>query len=229
MTGVAKTGYQLYDPALLFRIQLTPLKTSLKFGTPAWQLPTEATLPELGMSLSGQNRFASMRLAVSDTGLFVSVHTTGKRQIPWCRESRVDDSDGLHLWLDTRNARDVHRATRFCHRFVFAPLGRGAKNEQPFASWAPINRARENSRPPSEKLLSIHCKMRPDGYDLFASLSWQALTGFDRADFPVLGFFMAVVDRECGWQTLGLAPPLPVAEDPSLWLELNVGEPGKKP
>ncbi len=135
MTGVAKTGYQLYDPALLFRIQLTPLKTSLKFGTPAWQLPTEATLPELGMSLSGQNRFASMRLAVSDTGLFVSVHTTGKRQIPWCRESRVDDSDGLHLWLDTRNARDVHRATRFCHRFVFAPLGRGAKNEQPFASW----------------------------------------------------------------------------------------------
>ena len=34
----------------------------------------------------------------------------------------------------------------------------------------------------------------------------------------------AVIDRELGWQSLGLSPPLPVVEDPSLWLELAVGE-----
>ncbi len=42
---------------------------------------------------------------------------TGKRQTLWCRESVLESSDGLHLWIDTRNSRDVHRATRFCHRW----------------------------------------------------------------------------------------------------------------
>ncbi|MCC6508413.1 MAG: hypothetical protein IT423_04855 [Pirellulaceae bacterium] len=164
-------------------------------------------------------------MAISDSGLFLSTHVTGKRQLPWCRESRIEDSDGLHVWIDTRNARDVQRATRYCHRFVFAPMGRGAKNEQPFASWAPINRARENSRPPAEKLLSVQSTPHKSGYELHASLAWQALTGFDAADFPIIGFYLAVLDRELGCQSLGLAPPLPVAEDPSRWMELNLTAP----
>lgn len=213
---------RLFDPALLFRMQLRPVKSTLKFGQQDWQLPPEAELPPLGASVSGQNQFAQLRLAASDTGLWISAHVTGKRQLPWCRESRIEDSDGLHLWLDTRNSRDVHRATRYCHRFVFAPLGRGARSEQPFAGWAPINRARENSRPPADKLLAVRSKVSTTGYELHASLHWQALTGFDRADFPVIGFYVAVVDRELGWQSLGLSPPLPVDEDPSLWYELNL-------
>lgn len=216
------TGERLFDPALLFRVQLQPLRTQLKFGTIGWKLPDEAVLPNLGQSVSGQRQGAEFRLAISDSGLFLSTQVTGKRQLPWCRESRVEDSDGLHVWIDTRNSRDVHRATRFCHRFVFAPLGRGAKSERPFASWAPINRARENSHPPSEKLLGVAARVTATEYELQAAIAWQALTGYDPADFPVMGFFAAVVDRELGWQTIGLSPPYPVAEDPSLWLELSL-------
>ena len=211
---------RLFDPALLFRFQLRAVATQLKFGQQGWQLPAEAELPSLGTSISGQNSFATMKLAVSESGLFMSVSVKGKRQYPWCRESRLEDSDGLHMWIDTRNSREVHRATRYCHRFVFAPMGRGAKNEQPFASWAPINRARENSKPPEDKLLYVHSKVAASGYELNAACQWRALSGFDRADFPVLGFYVAVIDRELGWQSLGLGPPLPVDEDPSLWCEL---------
>lgn len=219
---MSNASERLFDPALLFRLQLRPVKTTLKFGELDWQLPPEAELPPLGASISGQNQFARLRLAVSDSALWISAHVTGKRQLPWCRESRIEDSDGLHVWLDTRNSREVHRATRFCHRFVFAPLGRGAKSEKPFAGWAPINRARENSRPPAEKLLYAQSKVTATSYDLFATLQWQALSGFDRADFPVIGFYVAVVDRELGWQSLGLSPPLPVVEDPSLWYDINL-------
>lgn len=221
---MSNAGERLFDPALLFRMQLRPAKTDLKFGQHGWQLPAEAELPSTGVSISGQNQFAKLKLAVSETGLFMSTTVTGKRQLPWCRESRIEDSDGLHVWIDTRNSRDVHRATRFCHRFIFAPLGRRPKSEQAFAGWAPINRARDNSRPPPEKLLYAHAKLNPGGYELSAALHWQALTGFDRHDFPVLGFYAAVIDRELGWQSLGLGPPLPVVEDPSLWLELALGE-----
>ena len=215
---------RLFDPALLFRLQLRPIKTPLKFGQQGWQLPDEAELPSIGTSVSGQGNFAAMKLAVSDSGLFMSASIKGKRQLPWCRESRIEDSDGLHVWIDTRNSRDVHRATRFCHRFIFAPMGRGPRSEQPFAGWAPINRARENSRPPPEKLLYCQAKVSQTGYELGAALHWQALTGFDRNDFPVLGFYAAVIDRELGWQSLGLGPPLPVMEDPSLWCELALSE-----
>ncbi len=39
---------QLFDPALLFRLQLRPIRTQLKFGTANWSLPDEAELPALG-------------------------------------------------------------------------------------------------------------------------------------------------------------------------------------
>jgi hypothetical protein len=213
---------QLFDPALLFRLQLRPTRTQLKFGSANWRLPDEAALPALGQSVSGQNSLASFRMAVSDTALFVSAYVTGKRHKAWCRESMLDSSDGLHVWIDTRNSRDVHRATRFCHHLVFAPAGRGPKFEQPCCGWVPINRARENSKPPSDKSISLQAVVSAAGYELHAAIAWNGLTGFDRNDFPVIGFYMAVIDRELGWQSLGLAPPYPVAEDPSIWLELCV-------
>ena len=214
---------QLFDPALLFRVQLKPIRTQLKFGTANWRLPDEAELPGLGTSVSGQNSFAKLRMAVSDSALFVSAYVTGKRQSLWCRETVLENSDGLHLWIDTRNSRDVHRATRFCHRLIFAPMGRGAKYQQACAGWVPINRAKENSKPPTEKSLGVHAAVGPGGYEVHAAVAWNGLTGFDRNDFPIVGFYAAVLDRELGWQSLGLSPPYPVTEDPSIWCELNLG------
>ncbi len=91
----------LFDPALLFRVQLRPVRTQLKFGTADWRLPDEAVLPAIGPSVSGQSDFASFRLAVSESALFVSAYVTGKRQSLWCRDSVLESSDGLHLWIDT--------------------------------------------------------------------------------------------------------------------------------
>ena len=215
----------VFDPALLFRLQLQPVKTQLKFGAATWRLPDEAELPPLGPSISGQNAFAKFRLAVSSSALFMSAYVTGKRKTLWCRDSVLESSDGLHLWFDTRNSRDVHRATRFCQHLVFAPQGRGAKYLQPAAGWVPINRAKENSQPPAESKLSIQAEVRSDGYEVHAAVAWNGLTGFDRNDFPVIGFYAAIYDRELGWQSLGLAPPYPVMEDPSTWLELNLQMP----
>ena len=155
-----------------------------------------------------------------------AVEVTGKKQKAWCRATRLEDSDGLHVWIDTRDTHNIHRAGRFCHRFALLPAGGGSSESQPIASLLTINRARENPKSVADSTLGIRATIRPGGYTLQAYVPAAALTGFDPQEHPRLGFTYAVVDRELGWQTLTLGPESPIDEDPSLWGSLElVGKP----
>jgi hypothetical protein len=152
------------------------------------------------------------------------VQVTGKRQLPWCRDSRPDDSDGFNIWIDTRNTKDIHRASRFCHRFAFLPAGGGRRLEEPLATWLPINRAKQHPKLPSSGALQIRSQTQPGGYVLEAHIAASALTGFDPEEHSRLGFTFAVIDREHGWQTFTVGPEFPFVEDPSLWGELELAK-----
>jgi hypothetical protein len=175
--------------------------------------------------LDGKTDRADVRAAWSDAGLAVSVTLTGKRQPPWCRSTRPEDSDGLQLWIDTRDVHNVHRASRFCHRFLFMPVGGGPSADRAVAQWLPIHRAREQPAAMPENTLKTRSEKRDDGYFLEAFIAAEALTGFDPQEHPRLGFTYAVIDRELGEQTLGVGEPMPYRTDPSLWatLELSKG------
>ena len=160
--------------------------------------------------------------AWSEAGLVFAVRVSGKRQPPWCRDSRPEDSDGLQIWLDTRDVHNVHRAGHFCHRFCFLPAGTGHHLDQPVALWIPIHRVREQPRPIAAEQLVVRSKIGSDGYLIEAFIPADALTGFDPAEHPRLGFTYAVVDRELGEQTFGVGGPLPYQEDPSLWATLEL-------
>ena len=58
-----------------------------------------------------------------------------------------------------------------------------------------------------------------DGYRLAGRIAASAMTGFDAIQYPRLGLYYAVIDRELGWQTFSLSEEYPVVEDPSLWGE----------
>jgi hypothetical protein len=167
-------------------------------------------------------RFAELRLGWNDAGLYVHLRVTGKKQSPWCRDSRAEDSDGLSLLIDTRNTQSIHRAGRFCHRFVFLPQGSGRLLNEPTAQMVEINRARENPKPAPAGSLQVLSEKRIDGYLLSALIGAKALTGFDPAEHPRLGFNYAVIDRERGWQTFNLGPEFPFLNDPSLWGTLEL-------
>ena len=173
-------------------------------------------------TLEGRRQSAEVRAGWSEAGLGFWVGVTGKRQKPWCRDSRPDDSDGLHVWIDTRDVHDVHRASRFCHRLVFLPVGAGASHTQPVAQWLPINRARAQPRAFSADSLQVRSKLQKGGYTLEAFIAAEALTGFDPREYPRLGFAYAVLDRELGEQTFGVGSPMPYQEDPSLWATLEL-------
>ena len=176
-------------------------------------------------SVKLDTHLAEVRAAWSSEGLAFTARVEGKKQDPWCRESRLSDSDGLQIWIDTRDVHNIHRAGRFCHRFIFTPSGGGSKSAAPLARWLPINRAREQPRAIPDGSLKVHCRKLPDGYALDAFIAAAALTGFEPAEHPRLGFNYALLDREVGEQTLTAGSPMPYREDPSLWATLElVGE-----
>jgi len=185
------------------------------------ELADEYALPSFG-ELEGRKRFADLRMAWNETGLLLTLRVRGKSQAAWCRETRIEDSDGLSVWIDTRDSHNVHRASRFCHRFIFLPSGAGPKAEQPVANMLPINRARELPKPLEPNVLRVASQTQSGGYDLQALIPAEALTGFDPSEHPKLGFSYAIIDRELGWQTFSVGPEFPFVEDPSLWGTLEL-------
>jgi hypothetical protein len=167
-----------------------------------------------------------VRAAWSAAGVAFWVQVGGKKQAPWCRASKPEDSDGFQVWIDTRDVHNVHRANRFCHQFLFLPTGGGRNLDEPAAFLVPIHRAKELPHPLKPGAVKIRSEKKKDGYLLEAFLPAEVLTGFDAAEHLRLGFNYALLDRELGEHTLTVGSPMPYDEDPSLWatLELVGGE-----
>lgn len=189
-------------------------------------LAEEHRLPDLAgldrETPASERRFADFRMAWAAEGLAFWVEVEGKQQPVWCRETRPDESDGLHVWIDTRATHTIHRASKFCHRFLFLPAGAGRGDAEPLADQALINRARENARPVRPRELQVVAKVTKTGYRLAAFVPAAAMTGYDPTQQTKLGFNYAVIDRELGLQTFSSGPSMPFDEDPSCWATMEL-------
>jgi hypothetical protein len=212
--------------------QLLPTRFLFRFAAPCLYCPglgsqapaelaAENRLPSLG-ELEGQPSFADVRAGWNEAGLAFSVRIEGKRHPVWCRETKLEDSDALQVWIDTRDTHNIHRATRFCHRFIFLPGGAGRSLDQPVADQLLVDRARENANPIRPGQLRVVSEKRVSGYVMSAFIPAGALTGFNPADHPRLGFTYFVFDRELGQQYFSLGFEFPFAADPSLWGTLEL-------
>ncbi len=206
---------------------LIPASLVFRYAVPCLYHPLAWTAKGLGLTeehrllsfaeLDGQRQFADVRMAWSEQGLGFQVRVTGKRQLPWCREAAFDESDGLHVWVDTRDTHNIHRAGRFCHQFAFLPMGGGSRRDEALAGQLLINRAKEHPKPAAVRELFARSEKRVDGYVLEAMVLAGALTGYDPGDHVRMGFAFRVFDRELGEQTFSVGSELPIEEDPSLW------------
>jgi len=214
--GFRNLPNQFIDPALLFRMEIPIEHWDGQWDSKGITLPDQYQVPCFA-EFSDRPLFADIRIGWSLDGLAVQVLVKGKRQLPWCRETRLDESDGFHLWIDTRCSPGIHRATQYCHRFLWMPSGGGPRRENSVTTMVPINRARNHPRQIDPRILQMHTKLRHDGYEISGWIPKAALTGFDPQEQPRLAIYYAVIDRELGWQGLTLGPEYPVTDDPSLW------------
>jgi hypothetical protein len=164
--------------------------------------------------------FATLRLGWHDTGMGVQLDVAGKQRPVRCQETTPDSSDGLTLWIDTRNTQTIHRASRFCHSMTFLPSGGGPGQDRPIIISRPIARAREDSPPAPEAAMRIESRLLSDGYRLQAWIGSDALHGWDTDTIDAVGFTYHVRDKELGDQLLATSDEFPYDRDPSLWSTL---------
>src|SRR5829696_263403 len=121
--------------------------------------------------LDDQTNFADVRMAWNEDGLAVQVEVRGKEQPPAGDVSRPRLSDGLSLWIDTRDSRTSHRASRFCHQFHFLPRAGGEERDQAVWVQTKINRALADAPMAGPQAVALRCRVRGTGYRLAAFLS----------------------------------------------------------
>jgi hypothetical protein len=218
----------LIAPRFLFRFAV-PIKRQEPIWKPGGvELDESHRLPNLaaldGGTADAERHFADVRMAWSAAGLAFNVRVEGKKQPLWCRDLRFDDSDGLQVWIDTRATLNIHRASRFCHRFAFLPAGGGRGHTEPLADQLLINRARENARPVRARELQVASRTTKSGYWLAALVPAESLGGYDPQQQRQIGFTYAVFDRELGLQTFAAGPAFPFDEDPTCWAIVELVE-----
>ncbi len=216
------TTEQLIPSSMLYRFSVDCLHFDGKWQKLAGvQLDERYTIPVFS-TLDNRRVFAEMRIGWNDAGLFINLAVTGKTQSPWCRPTQLLESDSLQLWIDTRDTHNVHRASRFCHWFVFLPTGGGTRRDEPMASMLKINRARDVPKSFGQATFSMNAKQTSNGYTLSIHIPAGAMDGWNAQDHRKLGFHYAVVDRELGVQSLAIGAEFPTSEDPSLWQTLEL-------
>ncbi len=226
----ASSENSLLAPRFLFRFAVPVAKHAPLWSKKAVALNESYRLPDLaGLDAgtpSAERPFADVRMAWGDEGLAMTVKVVGKQQPVWCRDSRIDESDGLQVWIDTRATFNIHRASKFCHRFAFLPAGSGRGLAEPVAEQLLINRARENAPPVKPRQLQVASSVRDTGYAMAVFIPATALEGLDTTqspnETPVLGFHYQVLDRELGVQSFANGQEFPVDEDPSCWAAVEL-------
>jgi hypothetical protein len=170
----------------------------------------------------GRKDFADVRLAWNELGLGLQVEVKGKKEPPRGDESRPLHSDGVTLWIDTRDARTSHRASRYCHQFHFLAAGASAERDEPVVVQTKINRALHDAPLATAGAVPLRVERTRKAYVLEAFLPATVLNGFDPEQSPRLGFYYAVRDAELGEQVLSVGADFPYWEDPSLWSVLEL-------
>lgn len=217
MTSIVPTPFLFRYSLPVHKVKTLPkrAKTSL-LG-----LPESCSLPNL-REVDGANQFADVRVAWNDKGFGISALVSGRTMPLACDSKRPAESDGLQVWIDTRNTQNIHRASRFCHHFCFLPARKNGKPEKPIASQIEIARSRDKTNPVDAKSLSVNVVAKRGGYLLEAWMPANVLNGYDPEASPRLGFYYLVRDSELGEQYLTVDDKFPFASDPSVWSTLEL-------
>lgn len=194
-------------------------------------------------SVVGEARRLDLRMAWNPRGLAIdmtrdlgaepTLQAPGLGQLTPARQE-------VHIWIDTRDTRDVHRATRYCHRFqvvipetLAQPSTARSKSSlgneliQLEVEQRPIARALADAPTGAKESRIARVKHRPGGWRMSLILLAEALHGFDPDVNRRLGFFYLVTHAACPDVCPGIGRDFPVGEDPSLWpsLELSTQPP----
>lgn len=228
---------QLLPSSFLFRFSLACRyrKTMPRTGDgDLLGLGREYRLPYLG-AMDHRPETADIRMAWNEKGLGLQWGVTAKQRPLYGEPDRPTACDSLSVWLDLRDTRTVHRATRFCRRFTLLAHD-GSTEGQPAVLTRSIHRALEDAPAIDTTCVRIRRHaLDEDGdalpedprggvqnYRMEVFFPEAALPGYEPETCSRLGVFYRLRDQELGDQLLCAASEFPYWEDPSLWATLEL-------
>lgn len=184
-------------------------------------LPESCRLPALA-PLEGRPAWAEARIAWNPGGLGLEVRVGGRHSPLAPALPTADLNDGIEVWVDTRDTRAIHRATRYAQRFqARLTPGKGSTYNVEITQ-KPIPRALAEAPRAPTSALQARAERLPDGWRIELFLAAAALHGFDPEINRRLGLMLHVTDAEQGDEFLGPGREFPVESDPSLWPTLEL-------
>jgi hypothetical protein len=190
-------------------------------GSRALELPAAASLPDFA-ELEGNGSWAQVRIGWNSRGIAFVIRAQGVSD----EQLEVGRPDGFaeaHFWIDTRDTRDVSRATRFCHHFVINLVKKAPRGGLTAAvAQRPIARATADAPIYRGDRVSAVADLAKGNWALSLFLPAEALYGYDPDNNRRLGFAYQISDRIRPDQFLGVGREFPLGENPSLWATLEL-------
>ena len=224
---MSTTAPPLIPPSFFFRAALPcpRVEKMPRSGKgPLLDLPDRCILPALG-ELDGRATWAEVRVGWNPAGLGIAVEVAGKAGRIVHDPNMPEDSDGVQLWIDTRDTRDIHRATRYCQRFHATVVpGTGKALD---AAVRPLKIHRASADPPTADLAAIRSaaertRTRVSPGAVPAGIGPARLRPGDEP--PARLHATGSTDPDRGDQFLTVGREFPIGEDPSLWATLELIE-----
>jgi len=173
-------------------------------------------LPTL-VELEDRQPFADVYCAWNEDAFLVAFDVPDRHGPLQCDPQHWWKKDGARICIDTRDARENKRATRYCHFFYVLPAGGGPKRTQPIVGLHRMSRAKEPPPPVDVSRIQVAAQITRRGYGLEVAIPATCLHGWDPAEHPRIGFFYKVKDTYFGEQHLTVDDELGWNVDPSTW------------
>jgi hypothetical protein len=186
-------------------------------------LPVSSAIPDIG-GLEGKTSWAQVRVGWNPSGLGLMVLADGFSD-EQLEAGRPEGFAEVSFWIDTRDTRDISRATRFCHRFTTkleCSGGGPRRNLTAEVTQRPIARAVADAPIYRGDGIKARAELTKSAWALEVFLPAAALHGFDIETNRRLGFAYQVTDRVRDDQFLAVGRDFPLGENPSLWATLEL-------
>jgi hypothetical protein len=183
---------------------------------------TEMSSLFLPSSLNQQPGFATVAAGWHPDGLGLVFCVSGNPQACAGSSTDVKHSDCALIWIDTRPAGNVQRATEYCHHFACLPSD-GQAAGGPAVVVQPIAQQRIQRIDSNPEKMTCRTHSKKDGYELEVWIPGSQLYGFrEISELGRLGFYCVVQDTHLGDQPLSVGDDFPTSYNPSTWIQLEL-------
>lgn len=188
---------------------------------PLLDLPAACAIPDLA-ALDGRESWAHVRVGWNPEGLGIAVEADGPGAVARSSE-RPEGFAAVSFWIDTRDTRNVARATRYCHHVhARLRLSRDGKSLTAEVEQRPIPRATADAPIADPSRFRHRAELRKKGWRFELFLPAATLQGFDPEVNRRLGFAYQISDFARDDQFLGVGRDFPLGENPGLWSTLEL-------